>query len=217
MVKDDRPSRLGPVTPPATAVTIGPMSPRVSTAFVCTPITVAGLLAAHALAYHLTTGSAHDEHVLLEATGHGYLHVVQSVGLAVGVALILAGVLMRVRTGRVFSRSAAWIALAPPFAFVLQEHAERFVHDGVLPTGLVLQPVFVFGLLLQFPFAAAALLVARMLLALADHVAAAARRTCRIGRTRPVARRVPQTVPRLLVAPLAGRGAGRAPPRLSAR
>lgn len=60
-------------------------------AFVCAPITVAGLLAAHALAYHLTTGSAHDEHALLEATGHGYLHVVQPVGLAVGVALILAG------------------------------------------------------------------------------------------------------------------------------
>ena len=188
------------------------MSARASTALVCAPITVAGLLAAHALSYRLTTASMHDEHALLDATGHGYLHLVQTVGLAVAIALVLAGVLMRLRSGQRSSRGAWWIALAPPLAFVVQEHAERLVHDGVLATGLVLQPVFVFGLLLQIPFAGGALLLARMLLALADRVAAAVHRTCRIGRTRLAARRLPHTVCRLLVAPLARRGAGRAPP-----
>jgi hypothetical protein len=188
------------------------MSARVSTALVCAPITVAGLFAAHALSYRLTTGSAHDAHALLESTGHGYLHPVQTVGLAVAVALSLAGVLMRLRCERGSSRGAWWIALAPPLAFVVQEHTERLVNDGVLPTGLVLQPVFVFGLLLQVPFAVLALALARMLLALADRVAAAVRPTCRIGRSRAAPRRVPLTVARLLVAPLARRGAGRAPP-----
>lgn len=191
------------------------MSARVSTALVCAPITVASLFAAHALSYRLTTGSAHDAHALLEATGHGYLPLVQTVGLAVAVALFLAGVLVRLRSGRGSSRGAWWIALAPPLAFVVQEHAERLVYDGVLPTGLVLQPVFVFGLLLQVPFAVVALMLARMLLALADRVAAAVRRTCRIGRSRPAAGRMPLTVARLLVAPLARRGAGRAPPPVS--
>ncbi len=189
---------------------------RVSTACVCAPITVAGLLAAHALSYRLTTTSPHDEHALLEATGHAYLHMTQTVGLAVGVALMLAGLAARLRTGRVASRAASWVALAPPLAFALQEHVERVVHDGVVPTDLLLQPVFVVGLLLQIPFACAALVLARMLLSFADRVVAAVRRTCRIGRTRPAPGRVSHDVPRLRVAPLARRGAGRAPPRVSA-
>jgi hypothetical protein len=48
----------------------------------------------------------------------------------------------------------------------VQELVEHGVHAGGSPLGAALEPTFLVGLLLQLPFALAALLVARALLAL---------------------------------------------------
>jgi hypothetical protein len=115
------------------------------------PFMAAGCLAAHSLAYHLVDARAER---------HGYLAFAP---LALGVLGALA-LLGAVRRGR--ARSPFPFAFLPPLAFVVQEHAERL--DLV-----VTEPAFLVGLVLQLPFALAALVASRAFLGLADLVAAA--------------------------------------------
>jgi len=133
-------------------------------------LAAAGGLAAHSVAYRVA--EPHDERRahMLEETGHGYLDPALLGTLCV--ALIVVGF-----TGRVLAdagradRPPLWLfALAPPLGFALQEHAERALHHDTLLLA-VLEPTFLAGLLLQLPFALAALLAARALLAAADAVA----------------------------------------------
>jgi hypothetical protein len=133
-------------------------------------LAAAGGLAAHSVAYRVA--ERHDERRarMLEDTGHGYLDPALLGTLCV--ALIVVGF-----TGRVLAsagrtdRPPLWLfALAPPLGFALQEHAERALHHDTLLLA-VLEPTFLAGLLLQLPFALAALLAARALLAAADAVA----------------------------------------------
>jgi hypothetical protein len=164
------------------------------------PLLAVGWLSAHALAYELVPAAEH---------GHGYLAqaplflTLCAATVSVALAARIAG-----RRGRILPR---WLAGALPLlGFAVQEHLERGLALGAVPWGTALEPVFLLGLVLQLPFALAALLVARALTALADAVAA-----------RPVARpRVACQLPspRPDEAKLAGalalaRGwAGRAPP-----
>lgn len=133
-------------------------------------LAAAGGLAAHGLAYRVA--EPHDERRehLLEETGHGYLDPALVGSLCA--ALVVVGFAGRVLagTGRA-DRPPLWLfALAPPLGFALQEHVERALHhDTILLAAL--EPTFIAGLLLQLPFALAALLAARALFAAADAVA----------------------------------------------
>lgn len=164
------------------------------------PLLAVGWLSAHALAYELVPAEEH---------GHGYLAqaplflTVCAVTIGAALAARIAG-----RRGRALPR---WLAGALPLlGFAFQEHLERGLALGALPWGAALEPVFLLGLVLQVPFALAALLVARALAALADAVAArpAARSlfALRLAPPRPASAE-------LAAAAVLARGwAGRAPP-----
>jgi hypothetical protein len=133
-------------------------------------LAAAGGLAAHAVAYRVAEPHHERREHLLEETGHGYLDSVLLGSLCA--ALVLVGFAGRVVAGtRRTGRPPLWLfALAPPLGFALQEHAERALHhDTILLAAL--EPAFLAGLLLQIPFALAALVAARTLFAAAVAVA----------------------------------------------
>jgi hypothetical protein len=134
-------------------------------------LTVAGALAAHGLAYRFAEPHAERREHLLEETGHGYLHTTQLASLCV--ALVVVGFAGAMLAGaRRAERPPLWVfALAPPIGFALQEHCERILASDAGGLHTILEPTFLFGLLLQFPFALVALLVARALLAAAGALA----------------------------------------------
>lgn len=137
------------------------------------PLTAGGSLAAHALAYRLVAPHAHERANLLALTGHGYLgYAPLVVGLMVAVLLIgLGTVVADAARGSPRPRlSALSFLMLPLLGFVVQEHAERFVHDSHLALGTMLEPVFLVGLALQVPFALAVFLLGRALLAVAEVV-----------------------------------------------
>ena len=114
-----------------------------------TPVSAAGILAAHALAYALT---GTDPGAL-----HGYLaHAPQVVAVLATIGL-LALALQERGVGR---RSFASFALLAPLGFACQEHLERFAHTGEVPW-LVTTPGFIVGLALQVPVAILCVAVAR--------------------------------------------------------
>jgi hypothetical protein len=115
------------------------------------PLLLAGVFAAHDLAYRLTgtpTGPAHD-----------YLqHALQALLVLAVVGLLAAGL------GRTVRMPCAWqLPVAALATFVAQEHAEQLVHTGELPW-LLGSPAFLVGILLQLPFAFLARAIARRLL-----------------------------------------------------
>ena len=114
-----------------------------------TPVSAAGILAAHALAYALTGA---DSGAL-----HGYLaHAPQVVAVLATIGL-LALALQERGVGR---RSFASFALLAPLGFACQEHVERLAHTGELPL-LLTTPTFLVGLTLQVPVALLCLAIAR--------------------------------------------------------
>jgi len=114
-----------------------------------TPVSAAGILAAHALAYALT---GTDPGAL-----HGYLaHAPQVVAVLATIGL-LALALQERGVGR---RSFASFALLAPLGFACQEHVERLAHTGELPW-LLTTPTFLVGLAIQVPVALLSLAVAR--------------------------------------------------------
>lgn len=115
------------------------------------PLTAAGVLCAHSLAYAALGESLGGTHAYLE-------HAPQL--LAVLVSVALAALVFETRGVTRPGWPFAAFALA---AFAAQEHAERLVHTGDLPW-LATRPVFLLGLVLQVPFALAAWLAARSLL-----------------------------------------------------
>jgi hypothetical protein len=112
---------------------------RVRVWLAVSPITAAGVLLAHALAYRLTGTPAGPLHDYLDHAPQVVL-VAALVGLAAGL-------------GARRSSVAAWpFAVAAVATFAVQEHAERLLHTGELPW-LLTSPVFLVGLLLQIPVA----------------------------------------------------------------
>ena len=173
-----------------------------------------GVYTAHALAYRLAVPDAEHRHDVLEQTGHGYLD--GPLLTSFFFALVAAGLAGRVLGGALGGpHPPLWFfGLAPPLGFALQEHLERWFHDGAFPAGAALEPTFLAGLVLQLPFALAAALAAAALLAGADALAA------RLGGLRRL-RVLPEAAPRPVPATPGIRPAGarvgargqRAPPQ----
>jgi len=86
-----------------------------------------------------------------------------------------------------FGASLSRFAAMPPLAFALQEHLERLFH-GAGVAGVVLEPTFLLGLVLQAPFALAAYLLARLLLGVAERAGRVLARRAACGRRRVAAR-----------------------------
>ena len=125
-----------------------------------------GLVAGHGLGFRLAFADPHARADALAHSGHSYLAYVP-LALAVSLGVLVAGLMLQGAAAfRGEPRRAATsplIVLLPPFAFVIQEVAERLLHTGQAPWTLPPQPAFLFGLALQLPFALAALLVAWVL------------------------------------------------------
>jgi hypothetical protein len=127
---------------------------------------IGGWAAAHGLAYRVVVPDSTERSHLLEETGHGYLDAAPLLSLVLTlIALGFVGSLVR---GRARFCTPWPFALLPPGAFIVQEHVERLLHEGQLPVTAALGPTFMVGLLLQLPFALAALLLARGMVALAE-------------------------------------------------
>jgi hypothetical protein len=125
------------------------VGPRALAWILVTPISGAGVLAAHAAAYWLTRADAGPD--------HGYLaHAPQVVGLLASLGLL--GLAVQERS--LHPRSARWFAPVAPVGFACQEHLERALHTGELPW-LLTSPTFLLGLALQLPVAAACVLIVR--------------------------------------------------------
>jgi hypothetical protein len=160
----------------------------------------AGWVTAHVLSYGLLVPAA-ERGPMLAQTGHGYfktsdLLILCATITIVGLALCVAGGDAR------HAPSPRTLALLPPIGFVVQEHLEHLAASGAFPTHLVTEPRFLLGLLLQIPFALAALVFARLLVTFARRLA---RRLGDTGRPRLVSVEVSWP-------PALDRG----PPRLSA-
>lgn len=188
--------------------------------FVSLPLVAVGSLLAHSASYRLVAPHEHERGPLLADTGHGYLAAWGSLLLAVLLAVVLLGLVVLAIEGARGSprpRASTWpFALLPLLGFAVQEHLERLIHDGGFPLGTAAEPTFLVGVLLQLPFALAALLLARVLV----------RAACVVGSALGAERESPPTPPRLVAVPveaavprppiLALGYAGRAPPFLLA-
>jgi hypothetical protein len=128
---------------------------------------VVGTQLAHAVAYRLVEPSADERAHLLAGTGHGYLRHA-SLALALLAVLAVLAIVAEIRaaaTGGPALAPRLWMfAAVVPATFVVQEHLERWFHDGVFPWAAGLQATFVVGLVLQLPFALAVYALARILL-----------------------------------------------------
>jgi hypothetical protein len=133
----------------------------------------AGAVAAHALAYRLVAPTHHIDPSMHAETHHGYIgHLDACLAIcgAIAALAITGSVVSRFRRGRVL-RAPLWVfAVVPPAGFAIQEHLEHVLATGSLPQAAPLDPAFAAGVLLQLPFALAAYLAARALLALARAV-----------------------------------------------
>lgn len=132
---------------------------RRASLLISVPVAIAGSLLAHQISYALQATNGVARARLLAATGHGYIPtfpLLAGVLLAVAIGgLIREGVLRWQGAGR--TRLLWPIALISPLAFVVQEHLERLLHDGMFPWHLAMQSAFLRGLALQIPFALLAL------------------------------------------------------------
>jgi hypothetical protein len=131
------------------------------------PLAAAGLLTAHAAAYYLVGPPPAHQHQL-----HGYLGYTEAI-VGVGVLVALCGLVVLGARRAQAPPPAVLFGALPIVGFVVQEHVERLVQTATFPAGAVLETTFILGLLLQLPFALAALLAARALLALGGALARA--------------------------------------------
>jgi len=191
---------------------------RLLALLVTLPLVLAGSFVAHQAGFALAAPDAAGRGRLLAETGHAWLSHLPLVAVALGSVLALGG-LLAVRAelrdpGAAAAR--AWpYALVAPAAFAVQEHLERLLHSGRLPTDLIAEPAFAAGLALQVPVALLAVLAARAVLRSARRLARAlgARRARRPAAARVVLGLLATPAPaRPRTGVLAGGAAGRAPP-----
>jgi hypothetical protein len=141
----------------------------------------AGWVAAHALSYMLLV-PAPERGRMLAQTGHSYFRA--SDLLILCLTITLAGFVLSVIGGKArWAPGPSALALLPPIGFVIQEHVERLAVSGTFPAHLVAEPRFLLGLLLQIPFALAALVCAHLLFTFARGLA---RKLGRAGRPKLV-------------------------------
>jgi hypothetical protein len=182
------------------------------------PLAVLGSQAAHVVNYWAAAPDHEARQRLLAETGHGYL---DQAPLAIALCMLLlvlavAGRLIEeYRRGGAGSRLAlAPFAILPVALFFLQEHLERLLHDGSFPFGLLLEPIFLLGLALQFPFALLAFLVGRALLQATVDLARAlgGNGSPRAASTPPSVRSPARVIELPRLSPLAASRAVRGPP-----
>jgi hypothetical protein len=141
------------------------------------PLVAAGALSAHVLAYALVSSDHHSRSTAHAALMHWRICVALCLALAF---IAAAGYAVDSVGGRGGRGAPVWaFALLPPAGFVIQEQLEHLLQHGGLSYTLALEPVFLLGLLLQVPFAAAAYFVARALVTVAVTLIRA------LGRARP--------------------------------
>ena len=171
------------------------------------PLMAAGSLGAHATAALLTSAPAveHGRELVERSSAGTAADSVVAGGIA-GALVILAGgswlvSLIRGRPRRGAShRLFFWM---PPLAFSVQELLERVLRAEAAPFNAAFEPRFLIGLALQIPFGLAALLLARLLLRVAQRIVRALRRTPQFSlRRRPTLARpligcVPPRIPAL--------------------
>ncbi len=135
------------------------------------PIAVTGIAAAHAAANAAFGSPEGPGEVFASAASGAELLPLLS---AFTVALALLGLGGRIAGIWWVPRHARSVAVPfaclPPVAFVLLELAEALLHRGSIPSASLLEPTFLLGLVLQFPFAFAGYVAARLLLRLSDRV-----------------------------------------------
>ena len=174
-----------------------------------------GAMSAHALAYRLVEPTHHMDGTMHASTAHGYLgHLWACLAVCVVIALaaLVGSAVTRIRRGHP-PRVPLWLfALVPPVGFAMQEHLEHVIATGSLPALAGVDPMFAVGLVLQLPFALAAYLAARALLALAEALVACLRASPRprLASLRDALPRPPLVRPRISALAL-GHGQ-RAPP-----
>jgi hypothetical protein len=147
------------------------------------PLTVAGVLVAHALDYRIAHPSDHERERALAHSGHGYLEHLPSLA-AVLAALVLVGAVVAAASRRMLrTPGPAVFAALGPLLFAIQEHVERIPVGAANPLHVIVERTFLVGLALQIPFALVAWAVARLLLAGARCVGRALRQaTTRVRR-----------------------------------
>jgi hypothetical protein len=130
---------------------------------------VACWLIVHSLAYRLIASG--DGGAMVERSGHGhvafspYLMAASVTVLLVALgAAVAAGAAQRARP----TIPLAPFVLLPLLDFIGHVGLESLRHGGELPAGAALEPIFLYGLALQVPFALAALLLARTAMAWAE-------------------------------------------------
>ncbi|HET7856623.1 MAG TPA: hypothetical protein VFL41_09215 [Gaiellaceae bacterium] len=183
------------------------------------PLLTGGLLAGHFVAYRVAIRDPHERAHALQATGHGYLAhlpLVAGVCIAIVLAAIFGRALAAFHGDRGRATAPASFALLPILAFVVQEHVERAVHSGHVPSTAAFELTFAVGLAVQLPFAFAALMLAEALDAMAQTLGTAlAAGSPPLTKVSPpaVTTPVPAELPAL---PILARGyGGRAPPHVA--
>ena len=179
------------------------------------PLAAAGGLSAHAAAYTLVSSHHHSRSAAHTALMHWRVCVSACVALALVAALAHAVEMLRGGSRRRTALSV--FAVLPPAGFLVQEQVEHALEHGALSHTLFVEPVFLVGLLLQIPFAAAAYLIARAVVTVAVNLirALGLGGRPRLAPTAPRFRLVPEPV--LAVAnPIALGHGQRAPPLLFA-
>jgi hypothetical protein len=139
--------------------------------------------AAHSIAYRLVEPSAEERAHLLAGTGHAYLqHATLALALvSVLAVLALVSELRAGATGSSMLSPQLWMfVVVAPATFVVQEHFERWFHDGAFPVTASFEKTFAIGFVLQLPFAALAYVLARAFLRAARSIGLvlAQRRVC---------------------------------------
>jgi len=149
------------------------------------PFMVAGSFAAHGIGYVLFSPGARwegDEHASAELMARA--EAVRQTGSAPGLPVpwligLLAALLIvflatrlvgRLRGRRSRGLAPSWFLMVPPLGYTLQEIVERTRDSYALVVHALHEPSFLVALALQLPFALAAYLVARALLAVAELV-----------------------------------------------
>jgi hypothetical protein len=178
------------------------------------PLAAAGALSAHVAAYALVSSNHHSHSGVHAALTQWRVCIALCLALAVVAAVGYAFDSLSGRGGRTVPVWA--FALLPPAGFVIQEQLEHVLQHGGLSSTLLLEPVFLLGLALQVPFAAAAYLVARAVVTVAvTLIRALGSARPRLAATPPGFRALPE--PALALANPVALGHGqRAPPSLLA-
>jgi hypothetical protein len=137
------------------------------------PLVLGGAQLAHAVDYWLIAPDAHERSELLAGSGHGYFSYLPfAAALLAGLAVAsFVAISCEAHRGRTAALLDYWPLAFLPFAtFVVQEHLERYLHDGAFPWTAVAEPTFLVGFFLQIPFAVAAFVAARLLMRVAQAV-----------------------------------------------